>query len=179
VKIINTGVKTFVRCDNRNMNCPFRLANEGLPNINYMIGQCRRLNICKEDLITLLNNTDPTKPPPLPTLSTETQDSVKDLAAGSCVLKYSDEKLTIFLVGWRGQTSLRAYTDANDTFHILRLLGADLSKYDVNKFQKNKANEEEVDKNGEDVEMEDKKDADEIISVVAVRAEEKKTEAVC
>lgn len=24
VKIINTGVKTFVRCDNRNMNCPFR-----------------------------------------------------------------------------------------------------------------------------------------------------------
>lgn len=50
-------------------------------------------------------------------------------AAGSCVLKYSDEKLTISLVGWRGQTSLRAYTDANDTFHMLRLLGADLSKY--------------------------------------------------
>lgn len=24
VKIINTGVKTFVRCDNRNMKCPFR-----------------------------------------------------------------------------------------------------------------------------------------------------------
>lgn len=24
VKIINTGVKTFVRCDNRNMLCPFR-----------------------------------------------------------------------------------------------------------------------------------------------------------
>lgn len=24
VKIINTGVKTFVRCDNRNMRCPFR-----------------------------------------------------------------------------------------------------------------------------------------------------------
>lgn len=24
VKIINTGVKSFVRCDNRNMDCPFR-----------------------------------------------------------------------------------------------------------------------------------------------------------
>lgn len=24
IKIINTGVKTFVRCDNRNMTCPFR-----------------------------------------------------------------------------------------------------------------------------------------------------------
>lgn len=56
-----------------------RLANEGLPNINFMIGQCRRLNICKEDLIALLNNTDPTKPPSLPTLSAETQESVKDL----------------------------------------------------------------------------------------------------
>lgn len=44
-----------------------------------MIGQSRRLDICKEDLITLLNNTDPTKPPPLDTLSTETQEGVKDL----------------------------------------------------------------------------------------------------
>lgn len=120
-----------------------------------MIGQCRRVNICKEDLIALLNNTDPTKPPPLPTLSLETQENVKDLgmsfkvlmifltkeqkkksiysslrsAGGSCVLRYSDEKLTISLVGWRGQTSLRAYTDASDTCHMLRLLGADLSKY--------------------------------------------------
>lgn len=24
IKIINTGVKTFVRCDNKNMKCPFR-----------------------------------------------------------------------------------------------------------------------------------------------------------
>lgn len=24
IKIINTGVKTFVRCDNKNMTCPFR-----------------------------------------------------------------------------------------------------------------------------------------------------------
>lgn len=44
-----------------------------------MIGQCRRINISKDDLITLLNNTDPTKPPPLPTLSAETQENVKDL----------------------------------------------------------------------------------------------------
>lgn len=117
-----------------------------------MIGQCRRLNITRDDLIALLNNTDPTKPPPLHTLSTETQEKVKDLgmfddayylfqlkltqksisislAAGSCVLKYSDEKLTISLVGWRGQTSLRAYTDTSDTCHMLRLLGADVSKY--------------------------------------------------
>lgn len=68
------------RCGNtESFAFPFRLANEGLPNINYMIGQCRRLNISREDLIALLNNTDPTKPPPLQTLSIETQESVKDL----------------------------------------------------------------------------------------------------
>lgn len=33
------------------------------------------------------------------------------------------------LVGWRGTASLRAYTDTNDTVHLLRLFGADLSKY--------------------------------------------------
>lgn len=129
VKIINTGVKTFVRCDNRNMRCAFRLANEGLGSINHLIGTERRVNIIKDDLILLLNNTIPTKPPMLNTLSQNTQDQVKGLTPGSCVLKYSDDKLTISLVGWRGTESLRAYTDANDTVHMLRLLGADLSKY--------------------------------------------------
>lgn len=57
----------------------FRLANEGLPSINYMLGEVRRLNICREDLIILLNNTDPTKPPLLNTLTEETQNNVKDL----------------------------------------------------------------------------------------------------
>lgn len=30
IKLINSGVKTFSRCDNRNMECSFRLAHEGL-----------------------------------------------------------------------------------------------------------------------------------------------------
>lgn len=72
-------LNNMYKCRGIRKRFSYRLANEGLPNINYMIGQCRRLNICKEDLIALLNNTDPTKPPPLTTLSTETQEHVKDL----------------------------------------------------------------------------------------------------
>lgn len=113
-----------------------RLANEGLPSIDYMIGECRRLDICKDDLIVLLQNTDPTKPPLLTELTERTREAVQKLGAGSCVLKCIDGDLTITLVGWRGTSSLRAYTDTNDTVHMLRLLGADLSKYDVNKFAK-------------------------------------------
>lgn len=129
IKMINTGVKTFVRCDNRNMRCSYRLANEGLPGILHLIGPQRCVSICKTDLIVLLQNNTPTTPPLLETLTPETQAAVEHLTAGSCVLKCIDEELTITLVGWRGTKSLRAYTDTNDTVHMLRLLGADLSKY--------------------------------------------------
>lgn len=48
---------------------------------------------------------------------------------GSCILKYEDGRFTLFLVGWRGSSSLRAYVDSNETVHVLRLLGADISKF--------------------------------------------------
>lgn len=50
-------------------------------------------------------------------------------AVGSCIIKYVDERFTLYIVGWRGTSSLRAYVDSNETLHILRLLGADLSKF--------------------------------------------------
>lgn len=45
------------------------------------------------------------------------------------MLNCIDGSLNVTLVGWRGTASLRAYTDTNDTVHLLRLFGADLSKY--------------------------------------------------
>lgn len=144
IKIINTGVKTFVRCDNKNMKCAFRLSQEGLNSIIRYIGTERRVTICKPDLILVLQNDNPSTPPELPLFTQETQDRVKDLAAGSCVLEYSDPEsgLELTLVGWRGVRSLRAYTATPDTVHMLRLLGADISKYDVNKFKKTEENQD-------------------------------------
>jgi len=136
VKIINTGVKMFVRCDNRNMKCAFRLAQEGLNTSNPFIGKNRRLELCREDLLKLLYCTDPTKPPTINSMTEDTQEKVKNLEPGSCILKYIDEKFAISLVGWRGTTSLRAYIEQNDTIHILRLLKADISQFVVNKFKK-------------------------------------------
>lgn len=151
IKIINTGVKVFVRCDNRNMKCQFRLANEGLSSISSLIGAKRRIPVGKDDLITLLQNTDPTHPPALGLLSDESQIHVKNTPAGSCLLVYKDESdFTLILVGWRGTSTLRAYTDTNDSVHMLRLLGADVSKYDVNKFKKDDAVKEEDNENDEE-----------------------------
>lgn len=131
VKIINTGVKSFVRCDNRNMSCPFRLAQEGLSTMNEFLGKVRRLKLPRDDLILLLQSTDPTKPPMLTELSAESQAEAVALTPGSCILEYEDKEagFDLTLVGWRGTTSMRAYVDTDETVHMLRLMGADISKY--------------------------------------------------
>lgn len=65
------------------------MANEGLPSINYMIGNGRRLDICKQDLIILLNNTDPLKPPLLTELTDETQSVVNKLCKISIIISFT------------------------------------------------------------------------------------------
>lgn len=96
------------------------------------------------------------------------------------MLKCIDGDLTITLVGWRGTSSLRAYTDTNDTVHMLRLLGADLSKYDVNKFAKKleaenaaaaiKADQEDT-ADGDDVKMSIVQDVTVKVEDVTVKVE--------
>jgi len=129
IKIINTGVKAFVRCENRLSNHPFRLAQEGLLTTNAFMGDNRRIEIGKDDFILLLNCIDPTKPPCINTLAESIQSRWKELEVGSCILKYVDDKFKLYTVAWRGKSSLRAYVDRNETIHILRLLKADLTKF--------------------------------------------------
>ncbi|KAG6451499.1 hypothetical protein O3G_MSEX007192 [Manduca sexta] len=166
IKVINTGVKTFVRCDNKNMTCPFRLSQEGLQSIIQFIGTKRRVDILREDLIVVLQNDNPSTPPDISKFTEHTQNQLKELATGSCVLEYKDKEsnLRLTLVGWRGVHSLRAYTATPDTVHYLRLLGADTSKYEVNKF---KAAEEQSET-----------DVSNVDAMKVSNAEEKQTESV-
>ncbi|RZC27696.1 tRNA (cytosine(34)-C(5))-methyltransferase, partial [Asbolus verrucosus] len=149
IKFINTGVKAFVRCDNKNMRCAFRIANDGLESIYPYIGDSRKIDIPKDDLIALLLNDDPMKSPPIISLSEVVQKQVENLSPGSCVLIYkeeienSDVPFIIHISGWRGTTSLRCYMSQHSTVHLLRLLGGDISKYDVNKFKKLEGDEGE------------------------------------
>ncbi|XP_018562848.1 tRNA (cytosine(34)-C(5))-methyltransferase [Anoplophora glabripennis] len=160
IKFINTGVKAFVRCDNKNMKCAFRIANDGLESVYPYIGNDRKVRIPKDDLITLLLNDDPQHSPPIVTLSESLQQQVQDLSPGSCVLIYKEEEksdgtpFVIHISGWRGTTSLRCYMDRHSTFHLLRLLGGDISKYNVNKFQKPECEKEDAE--GEKSIVEDK-----------------------
>lgn len=129
VKLINSGVKTFSRCDNRNMECSFRLAHEGLHNIDQFIGEARRIHVQRDDLILMLNNLNPLEPPMVEDMTEMTRMQHELMSSGSCVLHYKQDRMELHIVGWRGTKSLRAYIDVNDSIHMLRLLGADLSKY--------------------------------------------------
>ncbi|KAK1126126.1 hypothetical protein K0M31_004767 [Melipona bicolor] len=147
IKLINTGVKTFVRCDNKNMDCPFRLAQEGIQSIIKYIGDSRKIRISKNDLIMLLQNNSPHTPPEIVKLNPETQERLQNFATGSCILVYEEEgtenPLKLQMVGWRGTMSLRAYVPVHDAVHYLRLLGADCSMYEKNKFKENRASQED------------------------------------
>ncbi|XP_076173913.1 tRNA (cytosine(34)-C(5))-methyltransferase Nsun2 [Ptiloglossa arizonensis] len=143
IKLINTGVKSFVRC-NKNMVTSFRLAWEGLQTIVKYIGDARRVRLTKDDLIMLLKNNNPMAPPLIASLNPETRERLKHFVTGSCILLYEEKEaenpnpLKLQMVGWKGTTSLRTYIPMHDAIHYLRLLGVDCSKFEKNKFQENR-----------------------------------------
>ena len=47
------------------------------------------------------------------------------------------------IVGWKGKVSVRAYVPRNDRLHYLRLIGADISSFEINKFKERKQREQE------------------------------------
>lgn len=119
------------------MECEFRMANEGLDTISAVVGEKRCINVSRNDLVLMLEHTNPKLPPEISTLSEKTQEQMQRLSSGSCIMTYNDESgLTINVVGWKGGKSLRAYVDLSECIHLLRLLGADVSKFEVNKFIK-------------------------------------------
>ncbi|XP_071865687.1 tRNA (cytosine(34)-C(5))-methyltransferase Nsun2 [Bombus fervidus] len=167
IKLINTGVKTFVRCDNKNMDCPFRLAHEGIQSIIQYIGDSRKIRLSKDDLVMLLQNNNPNTPPEIAKLNRETQERLQNFATGSCILVYEEEgteqPLKLQMVGWRGTMSLRAYVHVHDAIHYLRLLRADCSMFEKNKYKENRASQDNstavsVDSNNETTNDADGKD---------------------
>lgn len=167
IKLINTGVKTFVRCDNKNMDCPFRLAHEGIQSIIQYIGDSRKIRLSKDDLIMLLQNNNHNTPPEIVKLNRETQERLQNFATGSCILVYEEEgtetPLKLQMVGWRGTMSLRAYVHVHDAIHYLRLLRADCSMFEKNKYKENRASQDNstavsVDSNNETTNDVDGKD---------------------
>lgn len=94
----------------------------------------RKVKIPKQDLLVLLLNDDVNTPPLIESLSQAAQLAVQDLEKGSFILIVDCEiddgpSFTIELIGWRGNTSVKAYIGLNERIHYLRMCGQDVSKY--------------------------------------------------
>ncbi|XP_063701321.1 tRNA (cytosine(34)-C(5))-methyltransferase [Culicoides brevitarsis] len=137
IKIINAGIKAFTRCYNKQSDrCSFRLAQEGLPSLTSFIGPKRRIIVEKDDLIHLLKNIDPTNPPEITDVGKKMRDQLNLIEPGSCIVTYETDEICLNVAAWKGVRTVRAYTEVNDAVHCLRLLGADVSQYEQNKFKK-------------------------------------------
>jgi tRNA (cytosine34-C5)-methyltransferase len=143
VKIINTGVKAFSKCENKGATCDFRLAQEGsLMTIPFMAKRIVRPT--KKDLEVLLVSSDVERPPEHNQLDDDTKKQIENLDTGSVALVYEEKKndytIKLEFVGWKGKNSLRAYVPKNERVHYMRLIGCDTSKYEKNKFEERRAN---------------------------------------
>merc|ERR1712179_206553 len=76
------------------------------------------------------------EPPEIAKLDCKTQEQCENLDSGSLAFIHKrSDGVEIKLVGWKGAKSVRAYVAKNDRMHYLRLLNADTSKYEKNKYQ--------------------------------------------
>jgi len=144
VKIINTGVKAFTRADNKGSECDYRLAQEGcLSTIPFI--QKRILYPTKDDLVKILSSSEIDKPPGIGIFSEEFKVQLYEINTGSVayVFKEAESGMSIEIVGWKGKDSVRAYVPKNERLHYLRLVGADVTSWEVNKFEEKNQRDKE------------------------------------
>lgn len=131
IKIINTGVRVFCRCEGKEeLACDFRVCQEGLPTVLPYLKK-RKLAMCRQDLYVLL-----TEEYPLETqFSPELQEQLKDLEKGCVLLVYTSfpgtpDEFQLVLAGRRGKATLRCYVAKQERVHYLRVCGYDVSEYE-------------------------------------------------
>jgi len=143
VKIINTGVKAFVRADNKGSGCEYRLAQEGalstIPFINKRV-----LRPEKEDMIRILRSSEIERPPEIKYFNEAFRKQLEALDTGSVAYVYKEPSgMSIEIVGWKGNSTIRAYVPKNERLHYLRLVGEDTTMWEVNKFEEKKEKDRE------------------------------------
>ncbi|CAG0916253.1 unnamed protein product [Notodromas monacha] len=136
VKVINTGIKAFIRCDGKNSDCEFRLAQEVGVNELLRFLNKRVVKLQREDALAILRKHDLEDPLQNSALCDETQEALKQLSTGSVVFVYEtkmkdvEKTVRLALVGWKGAASVRAYVAKSDRVHLLRLCGGDTSYFE-------------------------------------------------
>ncbi|XP_054917824.1 RNA cytosine-C(5)-methyltransferase NSUN2 isoform X1 [Dermacentor andersoni] len=131
IKIINTGVRVFCRCEGKEeLACDFRVCQEGLPTVLPYLNK-RKLTMSRQDLYVLLTEEYPLESQ----FSPELQEQLKDLEKGCVLLVYTSfpgtaDEFQLVLAGRRGKATLRCYVAKQERVHYLRVCGYDVSEYE-------------------------------------------------
>jgi tRNA (cytosine34-C5)-methyltransferase len=154
VRIVNLGVRVFQRSEGRDVNCPLRLASEGLSALLPYLHK-RRIYVTLLDMETLLRQFNPSSS----LLSAYARSQLNNLVTGSVVFTYdpsnggtkpeveSETKTkqisaietgtdcVVNVCGWVGGSSARIMSNDADRMHYLLILG--LARQDDVKVEKN------------------------------------------
>ncbi|XP_046652158.1 tRNA (cytosine(34)-C(5))-methyltransferase-like [Daphnia pulicaria] len=147
--------KMIARSENKGTDCGYRIAQEGaLAMMEFM--KKRRVVITRADMTMLLLNDDMNTPPEIHSFSSGAAKQVHEIDTGSTLMECYEDGLNIVVVAWKGKTSVRAHVAKCDRIHYLRLCGADLSKFEVNKFaEKERAAQNDLEEKDENQGQED------------------------
>merc|ERR1712038_453678 len=138
LRLINTGVKAFIKCDDKGSSCSYRLAQEGALSTVPFLGK-RIVQMDKANMEMLLMRTaEIDRPPMVADFSEDVQEMLRSFSVGSLAYVYKDcdTDLSIEVVGWLGERgAVRAYVAKAERAHYLRLLGGDTDQFEQeNKF---------------------------------------------
>lgn len=132
LKVVNSGVRVFTRCDNNqpNLECAFRIVQDGNECILPFMQQ-RIVNIGIQDSIVMLCEEQPL----FSVLSDDVRKQLGDLKPGCLLFKYvydhtrdgeSNVNCDLLMSGWRGNKSARLYMSKFERAHFLNLIGHDV-----------------------------------------------------
>jgi histone H3/H4 len=120
LQTVNTGVRLFVRQSSPIENgSPFRLTSEGLPLLDTVMTDKRRITVDMDVLKTLLIEAFPI----LEQFPEHIRDKVKDMEMGCCIVHVEDHKsnkddnhitVPLILPVWKGKNSLNVLLNKKD-----------------------------------------------------------------
>lgn len=129
LKLINSGVRVFSRCDNNqpNLRCHFRVVQDGSKVIEpFMRDRVVKVEI--DDVIKLLCQ----EQPDFDGMSAYLKEQLTTLQPGSMIFKYEPKdsesavSCDLIMSGWKGNQSVRMYMNKFERAHFLNLIGHDV-----------------------------------------------------
>jgi len=124
LKIINTGIKLFVRHDNTANQCSFRISQDGIQSILPFLDNTRLVHITEDDFVKLLS--DKTKQLLTNVLCEKTRDSINGMDGGCCVFLLKDSSKIPgqnAFVGWKGKNTCHLLLPKEEANAMKNLFG--------------------------------------------------------